>query len=216
MEGASTSTNSGTQVPQKRVLPARSRRGGPGVGNCEMDIMILERQKRRLEYDPLIPAQTRLLLTTNPHTIANSSSTIKLGMNIFANDRYFDRPEVVKAYREQQVIQTPEFDKITGNPAAMGRLRPRNSEDGTVDTSDATYEKRHRKYEAFEKRIRLREKEKLKHEQYKLKERIDQLRAMDGGAFLSLPATSFSPAPGQHDNSEDNRLALPGARSGAA
>lgn len=87
---------------------------------------------------------------------------------------------------------------------------------GTVDTSDATYEKRHRKYEAFEKRIRLREKEKLKHEQYKLKERIDQLRAMDGGAFLSLPATSFSPAPGQHDNSEDNRLALPGARSGAA
>ena len=62
-----------------------------------------------------------------------------------------------------------------------------------ADTSDATYEKRHRKYETFEKRQRLREKEKLKHEQYKLKERIDQLRGMDGNAFLSLPASLFRP-----------------------
>ena len=62
-----------------------------------------------------------------------------------------------------------------------------------ADTSDATYEKRHRKYETFEKRQRLREKEKLKHEQYKLKERIDQLRGMDGNAFLSLPVSLFRP-----------------------
>lgn len=62
-----------------------------------------------------------------------------------------------------------------------------------ADTSDATYEKRHRKYETFEKRQRLREKEKLKHEQYKLKERIEQLRGMDGSAFLTLPASLFRP-----------------------
>jgi hypothetical protein len=64
-----------------------------------------------------------------------------------------------------------------------------------ADTSDAAYEKRHRKYETFEKRQRLREKEKLKHEQYKLKERMEQLRAMDSNAFLTLPSSSFSPVP---------------------
>lgn len=51
------------------------------------------------------------------------------------------------------------------------------------DTSDAAYIARHRKYEAFEKRQRRREKEKLTHEQYKLRERIDQLRAMEPLAF---------------------------------
>lgn len=64
-----------------------------------------------------------------------------------------------------------------------------------ADTSDAAYEKRHRKYETFEKRQRLREKEKLKHEQYKLKERIDQLRGMDPSAFLALPESDFSLPP---------------------
>ena len=66
----------------------------------------------------------------------------------------------------------------------------------TVDTSDAAYEKRHRKYETFEKRQRLREKEKLKHEHYKLKERIEQLRAMDPSSFLTIPASEFTEAHG--------------------
>ena len=72
-----------------------------------------------------------------------------------------------------------------------------------ADTSDATYEKRHRKYETFEKRQRLREKEKLKHEQYKLKERIEQLRGMDGSAFLTLPVSLFRPlgSPAEGDES---------------
>jgi len=79
-----------------------------------------------------------------------------------------------------------------------------------ADTSDATYEKRHRKYETFEKRQRLREKEKLKHEQYKLKERIEQLRGMDGNAFLSLPVSLFRPlgtsAPQEGDGSTNGPI----------
>ena len=43
----------------------------------------------------------------------------------------------------------------------------------------------------LEKRRRLREKEKLKHKQYKLKECINKLRGMDGSAFLTLPASLF-------------------------
>jgi hypothetical protein len=52
MDGASTSTDAGMGARQKRVLPARTRRGGPGLGNCEMDVMILERQKRKCTFDP--------------------------------------------------------------------------------------------------------------------------------------------------------------------
>jgi hypothetical protein len=145
MDGASTSADAGMRARQKRVLPARTRRGGPGLGNCEVDVMILERQKRKrtfdlkiipcylifepaVEYDPLIPPKTRLLLTTNS-CIIEKSSKLELGTNEAANERYFDRPEVVKAYREQQLIQTPDFAEITETPTAMSRLRPRNSEE---------------------------------------------------------------------------------------
>lgn len=77
---------------------------------------------------------------------------------------------------------------------SVARTAPAHGQEPT-DTSDAAYEKRHRKYETFEKRQRLREKEKLKHEQYKLKERIEQLRGMDASAFLTLPTSDFSPPP---------------------
>lgn len=56
----------------------------------------------------------------------------------------------------------------------------------------------------------MREKEKLKHEQYKLRERIEQLKVMDGSAFLGLPAASFSlPPPLNVDKSE---VSLSGTR----
>ena len=46
MEQASSSTAS-AHARQKRVLPSRARRGGPGVGSCDVDIMILETYKRK-------------------------------------------------------------------------------------------------------------------------------------------------------------------------
>ncbi|KAG8219553.1 hypothetical protein J3R82DRAFT_504 [Butyriboletus roseoflavus] len=181
---------------QKRVLPTRSRRGGPGIGSCDVDLMILDAQKRRLDNEPLIPADTPFLLTTNSALFHPSSKSTSFGLNTFANQRYFDRSDVIKAYREQLNIQTPEFSLLSEDATVGGRFRPRSSEEqDNADTSDAAYEKRHRKYEIFEKRQRLREKEKLKHEQYKLKERIEQLKIMDGSAFLGLPAASFSQPP---------------------
>lgn len=56
------------------------------------------------------------------------------------------------------------------------------------DDSDATYERRHRKYEGFEKRQRLQEKDKLKYEHFKLRERIEELKSTDSAAFV-LPET---------------------------
>ncbi|KAL4062970.1 hypothetical protein V8B97DRAFT_1877236 [Scleroderma yunnanense] len=185
---------------QKRVLPSRSRRGGPGVGSCDVDLMILDAQRRRLDNEPLIPPNTSFLLTTNSALLESSRDSRPFQLNDIAKQRYFDQPEVIQAYRDQQLIQTPEFTLLPEDASVGGRFRPRSSLDNdSADTSDATYEKRHRKYETFEKRQRLREKEKLKHEQYKLKERIEQLRVMDGSAFLGLPASSFVP-PVEHDD----------------
>ncbi len=41
------SSKEGMKTRQKRVLPTRSRRGGPGVGTCETDVMILDTMKRK-------------------------------------------------------------------------------------------------------------------------------------------------------------------------
>ncbi|KAF8140551.1 hypothetical protein EV363DRAFT_1312786 [Boletus edulis] len=186
---------------QKRVLPTRSRRGGPGIGSCDVDLMILDAQKRRLDNEPLIPTDTPFLLTTDSGLLQPSSMAASFGLNTFANQRYFDRADVIKAYREQLNIQTPEFSLLSEEATVGGRFRPRSSgEQDNADTSDAAYEKRHRKYEFCEKRQRLREKEKLKHEQYKLKERVEQLRLMDDSAFLGLPAASFSQPPAANED----------------
>ncbi|KIL71549.1 hypothetical protein M378DRAFT_6272 [Amanita muscaria Koide BX008] len=202
----STAPLNGMQTRKKRVQPTRSRRGGPGVGSCDVDMMILETHKRRTENEPLIPADTSFLLTTDSAVVHELSSNVEVGLNPQANERYFDRPEVLKSFREQLLIETPEYVHVADLPSVGvgGRFRPRGCGDSLLDTSDATYEKRHRKYETFEKRLRLREKEKLKHEHYKLKERIDQLKSMDGAAFLSLSASFFSSLDGQEpENSDD-------------
>ncbi|KAH8110627.1 hypothetical protein DFH11DRAFT_1619300 [Phellopilus nigrolimitatus] len=181
-----------TRTNQKRVLPTRARRGGPGagIGTSDTDMNILDMLKRRGESEPLIPSKTVFILTTDSRFVP-SASTSELGLNPYANERYFDRPEVIKAYKDQQNIQTPEFTQLTDEEMVGGRLRARSGEVESADLSDAAYEKRHRKHEILEKRQRLREKEKLQHEHYKLKERIDQLRATDYAAFLTLPADSF-------------------------
>ncbi|THH06672.1 hypothetical protein EW145_g3926 [Phellinidium pouzarii] len=189
---APASTAGSVRTKQKRVLPSRARRGGPGagVGSGDIDLNILDLLKRRGENDPLIPSKTVFVLTTDSRFVP-SASTSELGLNHYANERYFDRVEVIKAYQEQQDIQIPEFTQMTDEEMVGGRLRARSNEVECADLSDAAYEKRHRKHEMLEKRQRLREKEKLQHEHYKLKERIDQLRNIDYNAFLSLPAEAF-------------------------
>jgi hypothetical protein len=83
------------------------------------------------ENEPLIPADTPFLLTTNPkyadEALNDSESGIQI--NVVANDRYFDRPDVLKAFREQAVIQTPEYEAISESISGVGgRFRPRNQE----------------------------------------------------------------------------------------
>ena len=164
------------------------------------------------------PAPVVAIASSSAITLDDTAAVTRDGLVIENKgyERYFDRPEVTAAYKKQQLIETPEFWPLSEDATVWSRFRPRAAFEevrlpilspslvpinkallglqNLADTSDATYEKRHRKYETFEKRQRLREKEKLKHEQYKLKERIDQLRGMDGAAFLTLPASLFRPA----------------------
>lgn len=145
--------SSGIQTRQKRILPSRSRRGGPGVGSCDADLMILDTLKRKRksyirfisllplidwfigrcaeENEPLVPAETRLLLTTNSTLVPSDSSndSFQLQLNTSAYQRYFDKPEVIKAYRDQQKIETPEFSMLAEHATVGGRFRPRSSED---------------------------------------------------------------------------------------
>ncbi|KAJ7361414.1 hypothetical protein DFH08DRAFT_844060 [Mycena albidolilacea] len=208
MDNDATLVDSSSQLPQKRVLPSRSRRGGPGVGNCDVDVLILNAQLHKLENEPLIPADTPFVFKTNDtleKVAAEFSSAGGSGLVIRAHESYFDRPDVLKAYREQTMIETPEYTGIPESSSVGGRLRVRTTDETNTDL-DAAYEKRHKKYEKFEKGQRLREKEKLKHAQYKLKERIEQLRGMDNSAFMQAPASSFSPRPGVPEVIEDDVL----------
>ncbi|KAJ7269408.1 hypothetical protein B0H12DRAFT_1095652 [Mycena haematopus] len=196
-----------SHLPQRRVLPSRSRRGGPGVGS-EVDIAIWNAQSNKLENEPLVPADTPFVLKTNDTlelAAAEFSSVGGSGLNQRAYESYFDRPEVLKAYREQTIIETPEFTNIADVSSVGSRLRVRTTEENNADL-DAVYEKRHKKYEKFEKGQRLREKEKLKHAQYKLKERIEQLRGMDNSAFMAAPASLFSVPPGVPEFLEEDPI----------
>ena len=81
------------------------------------------------ENEPLIPANTSFILTTNSKYASDDSGGGAITVNMVANDRYFDRPEVVKAFREQAIIQTPEFSSIGESSNVGGRFRPRAAED---------------------------------------------------------------------------------------
>jgi hypothetical protein len=82
------------------------------------------------ENEPLIPATTALLLTTNSALVPPlSESDPALEVNTKAHLRYFDRPEVLEAYRKQMSIQVPDFVLLSESAGVGGRFRPRGSED---------------------------------------------------------------------------------------
>lgn len=139
---------------QKRVLPSRSRRGGPGIGSCDADVHIIDALRRKGmfafpcvvasghslieiltlffyalpgENDPLIPPNTIFVLTTDT-SMTPSTSAQDLQQNLFANERYFERPEVIKAFREQQDIEIPEYTVLGDEARVGGRLRARGEE----------------------------------------------------------------------------------------
>jgi hypothetical protein len=84
-----------------------------------------------------------LLLTTNSArvrafgdaAIAEDPEGEQGNLNTSAYERYFDKPEVIHAYREQQLIQTPEFTLLSEHEAVGGRFRPRSLDDVRFSTT---------------------------------------------------------------------------------
>ncbi|KAG8775210.1 hypothetical protein FRC12_001607 [Ceratobasidium sp. 428] len=168
-------------------MPSRLRRGTTayGIGSNPTDAMIIEAQQRAVEQVPIVDPDAVFVITTDPKgpPVAGPSTT---GVTRGAEDeRYFERQEVAESMRQQAIIQTPEFCPLSEVYQPSSRLRTRTETD-VFDSSDAAYERRHRKPEMMEKRQRRREKDKLEHERYKLKERVEQLRTMDLHHFRGL------------------------------
>ncbi len=83
-----------------------------------------------VENEPLIPANTLFFMTTNLELLPESSSSSdgQPMVNTHANERYFERPEVMESYRLQQSIETPDFTELSQTHVG-GRFRPRGSDD---------------------------------------------------------------------------------------
>ncbi|TKY87584.1 hypothetical protein EX895_003598 [Sporisorium graminicola] len=81
------------------------------------------------------------------------------------------------AIRRQQLIETPDFTP-RDDTLYMPKTRGLRS-DAAEDTSDAAYERRHRKPETAEKRQRKAEVDRLARDRLKLVARIEQLKAVE-------------------------------------
>ncbi|EJD43891.1 hypothetical protein AURDEDRAFT_125489 [Auricularia subglabra TFB-10046 SS5] len=173
------------RVLPSRVLPSRVRRGGPGVGSHDIDLLILDTNERA-RTQAIIPETTRFILTTDSKLVPPKMDETRPNLT-----KYFSQPDIIQSMKAQSEIQTPEFSLLSESDAVGGRLRVRGVEENIIDMSEEAYIQRHRRYEAFEKKQRRREKEKLEYEQYKLRERLDQLRGLDVNAFA---APGLSPA----------------------
>jgi hypothetical protein len=84
-----------------------------------------------VENGSLIPVESRFLLTTNSSFVpsASTAAASELEVNNHVKERYFERPEVLKAFKEQQLIETPDFIKLGEVYSVGGRFRPRGSDD---------------------------------------------------------------------------------------
>lgn len=192
------------EATKRRVLPQRNRRGGPGVGSSAIDTMILDSQQKTYDNQFIIPPDAIFVITTDHRLVPDAPEGAEE-----SHQSHFSKPEVQAASKEQAMIETPEFAPLAEGAAVGSRLRARTLPEEVIDTSDGVYIKRHRKYETFEKRQRLREKETLQYEHFKLRERIDELRAMDPSAFsgILIPGSSASDAHPDHGE-EAKRLML--------
>lgn len=78
------------------------------------------------ENEPLIPKDTMFYMTTHPALAPPEASSSSLPINSGGYERYFEKSDVIKAYREQQLIETPEFwSTAEGGENVVSRFRPR-------------------------------------------------------------------------------------------
>ncbi|WWC95713.1 hypothetical protein V866_002579 [Kwoniella sp. B9012] len=192
------------KVPERRVLPARIRRSaGGGEGMREVEEMIIDWLERWGEPSTTPPKQLPIHLTSLPLsyvsppttktqqdvavptiTLTPSRRKAEEGEGRLGKEEKIEVPDwvMVKAGEDDKEEAREELvsglgGKGKGPASPVKRLRRGGIGDEVEeDTSDSYYLSLHRKYEAFERRQRIREKEKLQFERYKMKSRLDLLK----------------------------------------
>ncbi|WVQ66159.1 uncharacterized protein L199_004337 [Kwoniella botswanensis] len=192
------------KVPERRVLPARIRRSaGGGEGMREVEEMIIDWFERWGEPSTTPPKQLPIHLTSLPLSFVSPPTTktqqdvavptitltpsrrkAEEGEGRLGKEEKIEVPDwvMVKAGEDDKEEAREELvfgrgGKGKGPVSPVKRLRRGGIGDEVEeDTSDSYYLSLHRKYEVFERRQRIREKEKLQFERYKMKSRLDLLK----------------------------------------
>lgn len=137
------------------------------------------------ENQRILPEGCVIILSADSYhlTQAYEASPEDVGMDSIS---FFSDPDVAQACRAKALIETPEF-KLRDDSSQMGKTRG-GALKSEEDTSDAAYERRHRRPDNLEKKQRRLEKERLVRDRQKLRERIEQLRTVDPRMLVPIIA----------------------------
>jgi hypothetical protein len=168
---------------ERRVMPARLRRiSSLLAGSIEEEVANAAAKE---VMGSSILGSTALLLTTNENVQCQKFPL-----------QTAEAVDMTQGLRREQ-IQTPEF-RTRDDTEVMGKTRSMRSEE---DTSDAAFERRHRKADNMEKRLRKWEKENLVKERQKVVDRIELLRSANVHVFE--PILQARQKTGEEEKSED-------------
>ncbi|GBC03347.1 hypothetical protein RclHR1_05080013 [Rhizophagus clarus] len=152
--------------PKKRVLPPRK------VGTLASVLADEVAADQAALLAPLISGETTILLTSD-------ESLLETCDVIEDNE---DEGLIKTNSIDDKEISVPSFRVVNGD---ISGLRSKAQEE---DISDVAYEKRHRKHELAEKKLRNREREKLAYERYQQQLAVEKLRNTDSKSLISVAA----------------------------
>ncbi|GMK56587.1 hypothetical protein CspeluHIS016_0304270 [Cutaneotrichosporon spelunceum] len=212
------------KAPERRVLPARIRRAAGGAeGIRELEEMVVDWLERFADCGSGPPKTLQIVLTTLPCALVTPKPyTVAVKAK---ND-----PPQPEAGPSRPRIETPSWmfvrageddreearEELAAARAHVPHSPAKRLRGGLIghdigeDTSDAYYEKQHRKFEVFERRQRIRERETLSFERYKMRARVDHLRALPAPQWAAVVAGVLSRADGGWDRGRA-KLAAEGA-----
>ncbi|KAL1412568.1 hypothetical protein Q8F55_000315 [Vanrija albida] len=187
----------------RRVLPARIRRaaGGGAEGIRDIEEMVVDWLERWGDINTVPPDDLPLQLTTLPYalvtppiyTVEASAKPLSRASSPTRNGTVPDQSRIETPV--WRMVRAGEDDKeeakeeLASGPGQSPTKRLRRGNVGSElieDVSDQHYALLHRKFEAFERRQRIREREKLQFERYKMRARVDLLRSLPAPQWTSV------------------------------
>lgn len=158
----------GKRMRERRVMPSRLQRVSSLLAGSIIEEEIAGAAAKE-EANSGLNGNTVLILTTEEGVQTESLPNIHYG-------------ERTITLQDRELIETPDF-RTRDETEVMGKTRSMRSEE---DTSDAAFERRHRKADNAEKRLRRWEKDNLRKDRQKIVDRIDRLKAADSRILAQI------------------------------